>query len=70
MSGASLPTIEVALTFIAPTTARPRVLMSANHADANTRTGNFRSLPVAVPTREACQSSRPWIARDLPSKGT
>jgi hypothetical protein len=48
MSGASLPTIEVPLTFIAPTTTKPRVLMSANHAEANRRTGDFRSLPVAV----------------------
>jgi len=48
MSGASLPTIEVPMTFIAPTTIKPRVLMSANHAEANRRTGDFRSLPVAV----------------------
>jgi hypothetical protein len=48
MSAASLPTIEVPLTFIAPTATRPRVLMSANHAEANRRTGDFRSLPVDV----------------------
>src|SRR5262249_46391830 len=48
MSGASLPTIEVPLTFITPTAARPRVLMSANHAEANRRNGDFRSLPVDV----------------------
>jgi hypothetical protein len=48
MSEASLPTIEVPLTFIAPTTTKPCVLMSANHAEANRRTGDFRSLPVAV----------------------
>src|SRR5262245_65488221 len=48
MSGASLPTIEVPLTFIAPTTTRPRVLMSADHAQANRRTGDLRSLPVGV----------------------
>ena len=47
MSGALLPTIEVPLTFIASTTTRPHVLMSANHAEANRRTGDFRSLPVA-----------------------
>ena len=48
MSEASLPTIEVPLTFIAPATTKPRVLMSANQAEANTRTGDFRPLPVAV----------------------
>ena len=48
MSGASLPTIEVPLTFIAPTTTRPRVLMSADHADANRRTGDFRSRAVGI----------------------
>src|SRR5215510_203125 len=48
MSGASLPTIEVPLTFIAPTTTRPRVLMSADHAKANRRTGDLRSLAVDV----------------------
>jgi hypothetical protein len=48
MSEASLPTIEVPLTFIAPTTTKPRVMMSANHAEANRRTGDLRSLPVAV----------------------
>jgi hypothetical protein len=48
MSGTSLPTIEVPLTFIAPTTTRPRVLMSAKHADANRRSGDFRSLPVDI----------------------
>jgi hypothetical protein len=46
--GASLPIIEVPLTFIAPTTTRPRVLMSANHSDTNRRNGDFRSLPVNV----------------------
>jgi hypothetical protein len=48
MSGASLPTIEVPLTFIAPTTTKPRVLMSANHAEANKRNGDFRSVPVEI----------------------
>lgn len=48
MSGASLPTIEAPLTFIAPTTAKPRVLMSANHAEANRRNGDFRSVPVEI----------------------
>jgi hypothetical protein len=48
MFGASLPTIEVPLTFIAPTATKPRLLMSANHAQANRRTGDFRSLPVDV----------------------
>ena len=48
MSGASLPIIGVPLTFIAPTTTRPRVVMSANHADANRRDGDFQSLPVDV----------------------
>jgi hypothetical protein len=48
LSGLSLPTIEVPLTFITPTTTKPRVLMSTNHAEANRRTGDFRSLPVAV----------------------
>jgi hypothetical protein len=48
MSGASLPTIEVPLTFIAPTTTKPRVLMSANHAEANRRNGDFWSVPVEI----------------------
>jgi hypothetical protein len=48
LSGASLPIIEVPLTFITPTTTRPRVLMSANHAEANKRNGDFRSLSVDV----------------------
>ena len=48
MSGASLPIIEVPLTFIAPTTTRPRILMSANHAEANKRHGDFQSLSVDV----------------------
>jgi hypothetical protein len=48
MPGASLPTIEVPLTFVAPTATKPRVLMSAIHAEANRRTGDFRSLPVDV----------------------
>src|SRR5215470_20333561 len=48
MSRSSLPTIEVPLTFITPTTTKPRVLMSANHTEANRRTGDFRSLLVAV----------------------
>lgn len=48
MCGASLPTIETPLTFIAPSPGKPRVLMSANHAEANRRTGEFRSVPVAV----------------------
>jgi len=48
LSGASLPTIKVPLTFIAPTATKPRVLMSANHAEANRRTGDLRSLPVDI----------------------
>ena len=48
MPGTSLPTIEVPLTFIAPTTTKPRVLMSANHAEANRRSGDFRSVPVEI----------------------
>src|SRR5215471_8099563 len=48
LSGASLPIIEVPLTFITPTTTRPRVLMSANHADPNRREGDLRALPVEV----------------------
>jgi hypothetical protein len=48
MSAASLPTIEVPLTFIVPAITKPRVLMSANHAEANRRSGDFRPLPVAV----------------------
>jgi hypothetical protein len=48
MSGVSLPTIEAPLTFIVPSLEKPRVLMSANHAEANERTGEFRSLPVAI----------------------
>src|SRR5215470_12942761 len=48
LSGASLPIIEVPLTFITPTTTRPRVLMSANHADPNRREGDLRALPVEI----------------------
>lgn len=48
VSGASLPTIEVPLTFIAPTTARPSVLMSAKHEEGNRRTGDFQSLPIDI----------------------
>ena len=48
MSSASLPTIEARLTFIVPSPEKPRVLMSVNHAEANKRTGEFRSLPVAI----------------------
>jgi hypothetical protein len=48
MFAASSPTIEVSLTFIAPAATKPRVLMSANHADTNARSGDFRALPVAV----------------------
>jgi hypothetical protein len=48
MSGTSLPIIEVPLTFITPTTTRPRVLMSANHAEANRRHGDFQSLSVDI----------------------
>jgi hypothetical protein len=36
------------LTFIAPSLGKPRVLMSANHAEPNTRIGEFRSVPVAI----------------------
>lgn len=48
MSRASLPTIEAPLTFIVPSLEKPRVIMSADHAQANERTGEFRSLPVAI----------------------
>lgn len=48
MCRASLPTVEAPLTFIARSPGKPRVLMSANHAEANRRTGEFRSVPVAV----------------------
>ena len=48
MCRASLPTIEVPLTFIAPSPGKPRVLMSADHAEVNRRTGEFRSVPVTV----------------------
>ena len=44
MSEASLPTIEVPLTFIAPTTTRPRVLMSAR----TPRLCRFRSSATAA----------------------
>jgi hypothetical protein len=36
------------LTFVVPTAAKPRVLMSAIHAEANSRAGDFRSLGVVV----------------------
>jgi hypothetical protein len=48
MYGATLPTIEVPLTFIASSPGKPRVLMSADHAEANRRTGEFRSVPVTI----------------------
>jgi hypothetical protein len=48
VSTAPLPTIEVPLTFITPISPKPRVLMSADQAEANQRTGDFRSLSIAV----------------------
>ena len=48
MSRSSLPTIEAPLTFIVPSPEKPRALMSVNHAEANERTGEFRSLQVAI----------------------
>jgi len=48
MSEVSLPTIEAQLTFMVPSLEKPRVLMSANYAEANIRTGEFRSMPVAI----------------------
>ena len=46
MSGLPLPTIEASLTFIVRSDEKPRVFMSANHAEANKRTGEFRSVRV------------------------
>lgn len=48
MWGTSLSAIEVPLTFIDSSCAKPRVVMSADHAQANTRTGEFQAVPVAV----------------------
>ncbi len=48
MPGGALPTLEAPLTFIAPTNTKPQVLMSANHADANIRTGAYHTLQVAI----------------------
>jgi hypothetical protein len=48
MSGASPPTIEVPLTFIVPSPSKPRVVMSASHAEANSRTGEYLQVPVAI----------------------
>jgi hypothetical protein len=48
MPAASLPTIEASLTFMVPTGAKPRIVMSVNPAEPNTRTGEFRLLPVSI----------------------
>ena len=48
MSGLPLPTIEASLTFVVRSDEKPRVLMSANHAEANTRIGECRSVPVTI----------------------
>lgn len=49
MPATDLPTIEAALKFMLRPTEKPRVLMNASHADANTRTGEFRmtTIPIA-----------------------
>lgn len=48
MSGLPLPTIEASLTFVVRSDEKPRVLMSANHAEANTRIGECRSVLVTI----------------------
>lgn len=48
MRPASSPSLEVPLTFLARGTAQPRVVMSANHADANQRTGDYEQVSVKV----------------------
>lgn len=49
MPAPSLPTIEAPLKFMLRPAEKPRVLMSPTHADANTRTGEFRmtTIPLA-----------------------
>ena len=48
MSGLPLPTIEASLTFVVRSDEKPRVLMSVNHAEANTRIGECRSVLVTI----------------------
>lgn len=48
MSAAAVPMIEVPLKFMLRPKEKPRVLMSASHADANTRTGEFRTTNVPI----------------------
>ena len=43
-----LPTIRASLTFMVPSREKPQVLMSSNHAEANKRTGEFRSVPLTI----------------------
>ena len=48
MPSPSLPTIEAPLNFMIRPKEKPRVLVSANQASANARTGEFRQTPVAI----------------------
>ena len=48
MPAPSLPVIEAPLTFTVPSREKPQVLMSANPAEPNKRTGQLHSVPVAI----------------------
>jgi hypothetical protein len=48
MPAPSLPVVEAPLTFTAPSREKPQVLMSANHAEPNKRTGELHAVPVAI----------------------
>ena len=64
MCEASLPTVKVPLTFIVPCSPeKPRVLMSANHAEPNRPTGEFRSVEVGVADARSLPE-RPTLDRE------
>jgi hypothetical protein len=48
MPAPSLRVIEAPLNFTVASREKPQVLMSANHAEPNKRTGDLRSVPVAI----------------------
>ncbi len=63
MCAAALPTIEAPLTFVVPSPGKPRVVMSSNHAEANTRIGEFRPVPVAIADAR-CLPQPPTLDRE------
>jgi len=51
-----LPSIKALLTFMVPSSEKPQVLMSSNHAEANKRTGEFSAVPLSVADARALPS--------------